>query len=85
MVLGAKARAVLRGSYYVSQEDIRAVAPPVLRHRIKTNFNADAEGVSPDELVRRLIEIVPCIAEEPGARGSRRQPGPEVFRSADAG
>jgi len=45
LVLGAKARAVLNGRYYVSQADIRAVAPPVLRHRIKTNFNADAEGV----------------------------------------
>ncbi|HEV3446733.1 MAG TPA: AAA family ATPase, partial [Gemmataceae bacterium] len=44
LVLGAKARAVLHGRYYVSCEDIRAVAAPVLRHRIITNFNAEAEG-----------------------------------------
>jgi MoxR-like ATPase len=86
LVLGAKARAVLQGRYCVSQEDIRAVALPVLRHRIKTNFNADAEGVSTDELVRRLLDTVPTIPEEPGDRGTRRPATvPEVFRSADAG
>ncbi|HZY83309.1 MAG TPA: AAA family ATPase, partial [Gemmataceae bacterium] len=47
LVLAAKARAVLYGRYYVSTEDIRAVAGPVLRHRIITNFNAEAEGVKP--------------------------------------
>jgi MoxR-like ATPase len=60
MVLGAKARAVLNGRYHVSQEDIRAVAAPVLRHRIKLNFNADAEGISPDDVVKRLIDLVPA-------------------------
>jgi MoxR-like ATPase len=59
LVLGAKARAVLHGRYYVSCEDIRAVAAPVLRHRIITNFNAEAEGIRPDEIVRRLAEIIP--------------------------
>jgi MoxR-like ATPase len=59
LVLGAKARAVLHGRYYVSTEDIRAVAGPVLRHRIITNFNAEAEGVKPDEIVRRLAEVIP--------------------------
>ncbi|MGE3808946.1 MAG: AAA family ATPase [Gemmataceae bacterium] len=59
LVLGAKARAVLHGRYYVSCEDIRAVATPVLRHRIITNFNAEAEGIRPDEIVRRLAEIIP--------------------------
>ena len=43
-MLGAKARAVLHGRFYVSRDDIRAVAHPVLRHRIMTNFNAEAEG-----------------------------------------
>ena len=86
LVLGAKARAVLQGRYYVSQEDIRAVALPVLRHRIKTNFNADAEGVSADDLIRRVIEFVPSIAEEAGERGTRRPAVvPDVFRPADAG
>ncbi len=59
LILAAKARAVLHGRYYVSCEDVRAVAPPVLRHRIITNFNAEAEGVKPDDIVRKLIDIVP--------------------------
>jgi MoxR-like ATPase len=59
LVLGAKARAVLHGRYYVSCEDIREVAIPVLRHRIITNFNAEAEGVKPEDIVRRLADIIP--------------------------
>src|SRR5262249_9204708 len=59
LVLGAKARAVLHGRYYVSCEDIRAVAAPVLRHRIITNFNAEAEGIKPDDIVRRLADMIP--------------------------
>lgn len=59
LVLGAKARAVLHGRYYVSCEDIREVAAPVLRHRIITNFNAEADGVRPDDLIRRLADIIP--------------------------
>ncbi|HEV3204893.1 MAG TPA: MoxR family ATPase [Gemmataceae bacterium] len=64
LVLGAKARAVLHGRYYVSCEDIRAVAGPVLRHRIITNFNAEAEGIKPDEIVRRLAEMIPRDPKE---------------------
>ncbi len=60
LVLGAKARAVLHGRYYVSCEDIRSVAIPVLRHRIITNFNAEAEGIKPESIVRRLAEIIPA-------------------------
>lgn len=59
LILAAKARAVLHGRYYVSCEDVRAVALPVLRHRIITNFNAEAEGIKPDDVVRRLIDLVP--------------------------
>jgi MoxR-like ATPase len=59
LILAAKARAVLHGRYYVSCEDVRAVAPPVLRHRIITNFNAEAEGIKPDEIVRRLADMIP--------------------------
>ena len=70
LVLGAKARAVLHGRYYVSCEDIRAVAIPVLRHRILTNFNAEAEGIKPEDIVRRLGEIIPRDPnEEALARG----------------
>jgi MoxR-like ATPase len=59
LILAAKARAVLHGRYYVSCEDVRAVAPPVLRHRIITNFNAEAEGIKPDDIVRRLSDMIP--------------------------
>ncbi len=59
LVLGAKARAVLNGRYYVSCEDIRAVAIPVLRHRIITNFNAEAEGIKPEDIVKMLTDIIP--------------------------
>jgi MoxR-like ATPase len=66
LILAAKARAVLRGRPYVSCDDVRAVAPPVLRHRILTNFNAEADGMKPDDIVRRLIEIVPREASPSG-------------------
>jgi len=59
LVLGAKASALLDGRLNVSCEDIRRVAKPVLRHRIFTNFNADAEGVGPDQVIERLLEEVP--------------------------
>jgi MoxR-like ATPase len=59
LVLAAKARAVLRGRFHVSCDDVRAVAAPVLRHRIITNFNAEADGVKPDDIVRRLIDVIP--------------------------
>ena len=55
LVLGAKARAVLRGNYLVQLEDVRAVAEPVLAHRILTNFHAESEGITSMEIIRRLI------------------------------
>ena len=58
LVLGAKARAVLHGRFHAGVDDIRAVAYPVLRHRIVTNFNAEAEGVKPDDLIARLLDAV---------------------------
>jgi MoxR-like ATPase len=64
LVLAAKARAVLNGRPYVSCEDVRAVAAPVLRHRVLTNFNAEADGIKPDDIVRRLIEAIPREAAE---------------------
>ncbi len=81
LVLGAKARAVLHGRYYVTVEDIRAVAYPVLRHRIMTNFNAEAEGVKPDDIITRLIELIPIDESDVSERGKQ----PQIFRSADAG
>jgi len=62
LILGGKAAALFRGGYHVSCEDVRRVAPSVLRHRILTNFHAEAEGVNPDEIVRRLLEAVPLPA-----------------------
>ena len=59
LVLGAKARALTSGRYHVSFEDIRALAHPVLRHRILTNFHAQSEGVTSDALIDRLLEAVP--------------------------
>jgi MoxR-like ATPase len=64
LVLGAKARALLNGRLNVSCDDVRSVAKPVLRHRLFTNFNADAEGVGPDQVVEKLIEVVPEGAGE---------------------
>src|SRR5204863_8699396 len=68
LVLGAKAHAILGGRLNVSCEDVRRVAKPVLRHRLFTNFNADAEGVGPDQVVEKLLEVVPeGSGEAPGA------------------
>ena len=55
LILGGKARALLHGRHYVSAEDIRAVAHPVLRHRILTNFSAEAEGITSDKIIDRLL------------------------------
>jgi MoxR-like ATPase len=59
LVLGAKARALTVGRYHVSYDDIRALAHPVLRHRVLTNFHAQSEGVTSDTLIDRLLEAVP--------------------------
>jgi MoxR-like ATPase len=59
LILGGKARAILRGRYAVSTEDIRAIAPSVLRHRIVTNFKAEAEGISSLDIIQKLIEETP--------------------------
>ena len=80
LILGGKARALLKGRYYVSTEDIRAVAHPVLRHRIITNFSAEAEGVTPDKVIDRLIEEIPAHESESLSDGRL----PEVLRSEDA-
>jgi len=58
LILGAKARSILHGRGYASVEDVKAVAGPVLRHRILLNFNAEAEGVSTDDLIGKLVEEV---------------------------
>jgi MoxR-like ATPase len=59
LILGGKARSLLRGEYCVDYSDVRAIAHEVLSHRIVTNFQAEADGVKPDDLVDRLLEAVP--------------------------
>jgi MoxR-like ATPase len=59
LLLGGKARALLKGRSYVSTDDIKALAAPVLRHRIVTNFSAESEGVTPDRVVERLVDETP--------------------------
>jgi MoxR-like ATPase len=59
LILGGKARALTRGRYHVTYEDIQALAHPVLRHRVLTNFHAESEGVETDQIVDRLLEVVP--------------------------
>jgi len=59
LILGGKARALTSGRYHVSFDDVRALAHPVLRHRIITNFHAQSEGVTTDAIVDRLLDAVP--------------------------
>jgi MoxR-like ATPase len=59
LVRGAKARALMHGRYHASIKDIQALAKPILRHRIITNFYAESERVNSDTIVDRLLESVP--------------------------
>jgi MoxR-like ATPase len=59
LVLGAKTRALMQGRYHASFEDIQALAYPVLRHRILTNFHAESERITPDQLIGQLLDAVP--------------------------
>ncbi len=68
LVLGAKSRAVFGGRLNVTCDNVRKVARPVLRHRLFTNFNADAEGITPEKIIERLLATVP----EPAADDYRQ-------------
>jgi MoxR-like ATPase len=59
LILAGKARALMQGRYNVSFEDVRALARPVLRHRVLTNFHAQSERVTPDQIIERLLTAVP--------------------------
>ncbi len=59
LVLGAKARALTSGRYHVTYDDIRALAHPVLRHRVLTNFRAESEGITSDAIIDDLLSAVP--------------------------
>ena len=71
LTLGAKARAVMNGRFNVSCSDVRSVAHPVLRHRFFTNFNADSEGVTVEDIIARLLEKIPEPDENAYARKAR--------------
>ena len=59
LIIGAKARALLQGRSHVTPDDVKALAVPVLRHRILPNFKAEAEGVDADQVIAKLVETVP--------------------------
>ncbi|MCH2134700.1 MAG: MoxR family ATPase [Phycisphaerales bacterium] len=65
LVLAAKAYAILHGARHVTPEHIRAIAPPVLRHRILLNFNAEADGIKPDDVITTLLEEIPVDPVDP--------------------
>lgn len=64
LILGAKARAILTGRTYVSADDVKAVAHPVLRHRVLTNYNAEAAGITSDTVIDKLLEEIPAMDSE---------------------
>jgi len=64
LILAGKVRALLLGRYNVSYGDVRALAPPILRHRIILNFHAEAERVTTDDVIRRLLDEVPAPASD---------------------
>ena len=59
LILAAKARAMLNGQFYVSCDDVAAMAPPIFRHRLIPNFSAQSEGVTSDDITRKILEAVP--------------------------
>ncbi len=59
LILAGKARALLQGRLHVTLEDIEVAAPPVLRHRIVPNFNAEAEGIMIEQIVEKILTLVP--------------------------
>jgi MoxR-like ATPase len=70
LILGAKSRAIYNGRLNVTCDDVRRIAHPVLRHRLFTNFSADAEGITPEKLIDRLLQHVP-------------EPTPEDYRASN--
>lgn len=77
LILGAKARAVLKGRLYVSTEDVKYVAYPVLRHRIITNYSAEAEGIKSDNIIKLILEKTPYVEE----KGVPTEKAAQIFKS----
>ncbi len=77
LILGAKSRALLQGRAHVTCDDVQALAKPVLRHRLVLSFTAESEGVTPDDLIERIVAITPTREDEL-SRDARFQ---EIFAS----
>ena len=77
LILGSKARSLLQGRTHVTCEDVQALAKPVLRHRLVLSFTAESEGVTPDDLIERIVAITPTREDEL-TRDARFQ---EIFAS----
>jgi MoxR-like ATPase len=87
IVLGAKARAILHGRFAVTAEDVRTMTYPVLRHRMFTNFNADAEGIDVDQVIEKILQTVPepSYGEAVGPQPRGKSPRAEVSAPSSAG
>jgi MoxR-like ATPase len=68
LILAGKARALLHGRLHVTTQDIKEIAYPVLRHRLITTFHADAEGITTDQIIERLIKTIPLPQEQAAAK-----------------
>jgi len=64
LVLAAKARALMKGRYHVAFEDVRALATPVLRHRILLNFHAESDRLTTDDILAKLLAARPAAKGE---------------------
>jgi MoxR-like ATPase len=64
LILGAKARALIHGRPHVAVEDVRALAKPVLRHRLVVNFAAESDGVTTDRVIEQLLERTPTHEDQ---------------------
>jgi len=84
LVLGAKARAIFAGRLNVTCDDVRKIAKPVLRHRLFTNFNADAEGMNAEKIVERLLATIPEPSSEDYRDRSGAKPVPAAASAAPA-
>jgi MoxR-like ATPase len=73
LVLGAKVRALLQGRSHVAEEDIQKLAAPVLRHRILTTYRAEAEGITVDQVIERLLQTVPGPLSAKGHPATARE------------
>ena len=76
LILGAKARAALQGSYLVRIEDVEALAEPVLVHRILTSFHAEIEGITSRDIIKRLLAKADGCARVKAPNWSTQRPSP---------